>query len=490
MKTAAFLGVLTAMVLPVAGVLWGDSSRALRADAIAKIAEPTSTGGVFGLLTENFYYATFGPLLLMTIIMAWLTRPKTSEPVPEGFSRYQWTYLVVWYLAVAADWLQGPYVYALYASYGFTGQEIAELFVGGFGASMVFGTFAGSAADRWGRKRCAILYCVLYAVSCTTKHCNLYGVLMFGRITGGIATSLLFSTFECWMVAEHIEKKKFSGALLRYMFGLMFFGMYAIAIFAGLAAQAAADFAPLHQLAGYNHIYVGGYTAPFDMSFVLLLANIAPICLLWEENYGDATGTASVMDSLREAGRALSSSWRISILAVVVAAFEGSMYAFVFNWTPALDSKDVPPPHGLIFSLFMMACMCGASAFSLIDSDVKPAYVLLPTFMVATLALGIVSFCLKSPAMLPVVFYAFLVFEFCVGVYFPSAGTLKSSIVPENARAGVYNAYRVPLNAIVCGLLLTNMSLSTSFTVCCTLVAVAAASLTPLAISSEPTAKS
>jgi hypothetical protein len=308
---------------------------------------------------------------------------------------------------------------------------------------------------------------------------------MFGRITGGIATSLLFSTFECWMVAEHIEKRGFSGALLRYMFGLMFFGMYATAIIGGLVAQAAADVAPLHKLDGYNHIYIGGYTAPFDMSFVLLLLNIAPICLLWEENYGDPTGTASVMDSLREAGRALTSSWRIGILGVVVAAFEGSMYAFVFNWTPALDSKDVPPPHGLIFSLFMMACMCGASAFSLIDSDVKPAYVLLPTFIVATLALGVVSFSLNSPALLPLVFYAFLVFEFCVGVYFPSAGTLKSSTVPEAARAGVYNAYRVPLNAIVCGLLLTNMSLSMSFTVCCCLLAVAAAGLAPLAVSGE-----
>ena len=33
------------------------------------------------------------------------------------------------------DWLQGPYVYALYSSYGFSQHDIAVLFVAGFGPS-------------------------------------------------------------------------------------------------------------------------------------------------------------------------------------------------------------------------------------------------------------------------------------------------------------------------------------------------------------------
>eukprot|EP00747_Dinoflagellata_sp_TGD_P066043 gnl/TRDRNA2_/TRDRNA2_154626_c1_seq1.p1 gnl/TRDRNA2_/TRDRNA2_154626_c1~~gnl/TRDRNA2_/TRDRNA2_154626_c1_seq1.p1 ORF type:complete len:459 (+),score=86.40 gnl/TRDRNA2_/TRDRNA2_154626_c1_seq1:191-1378(+) len=375
-----------------------------------------------------------------------------------------------------ADWLQGPYVYALYASYGFSGQEIAELFVAGFGASAVFGTFVGSLADRWGRKKCAVLYCVLYAMSCVTKHSNLYSILMLGRILGGIATSLLFSTFECWMVAEHCQKRQFSGALLRHLFGLMFFGMYATAIVAGLIAQIAADAAPLQPVEGYSHFYVGGYTAPFDLSLILLLVTIFPICILWGENYGDSTGGMSFYDTCKNACQVVCTSWRILILGLVVASFEGCMFAFVFNWTPALDSKSVPPPHGLIFSLFMMACMCGASAFSL--TDAKPSTVLLPTFVLAAASLGAVAFCLQqSSAMLPAIFYSFLVFEFCVGVYFPAMGTLKSEVVPEESRAGVYNIYRVPLNVVVCVLLLSSFKLTSSFYICCVLLVVAIAGL-------------
>ena len=58
-----------------------------------------------------------------------------------------------------------------------------------------------------GRKRACITYCVTYILSCITKHSPQYKVLMLGRILGGIATSLLFSAFESWLVAEHNKVK-------------------------------------------------------------------------------------------------------------------------------------------------------------------------------------------------------------------------------------------------------------------------------------------
>jgi hypothetical protein len=48
----------------------------------------------------------------------------------------------------AGDWLQGPYVYALYQHYGYEVGDIGRLFIAGFGSSMVFGTIAGSMADQ------------------------------------------------------------------------------------------------------------------------------------------------------------------------------------------------------------------------------------------------------------------------------------------------------------------------------------------------------
>ena len=72
-------------------------------------------------------------------------------------------------------------------------------------------------------------------------------------------------------------------------------------------------------------------------------------------------------------------------------------------------------------------------------------------------------------------FVAFLAFEACVGLYFPMMGTLKGDIVPEDMRSTIYNIYRLPLNVIVLMPLLLNFSISTTFTVTSSILAVAVA---------------
>ena len=71
-------------------------------------------------------------------------------------------------LCAAGDWLQGPYVYALYQHYGFDRGDIGRLFIAGFGSSMVFGTVVGALADRT---------CVLHA-ACTAFVGSLSGVCL------------------------------------------------------------------------------------------------------------------------------------------------------------------------------------------------------------------------------------------------------------------------------------------------------------------------
>ena len=51
-------------------------------------------------------------------------------------------------MATAGDWLQGPYVYYLYTTYGYGKGDIGQLFIAGFGSSMLFGTIVGSLADK------------------------------------------------------------------------------------------------------------------------------------------------------------------------------------------------------------------------------------------------------------------------------------------------------------------------------------------------------
>lgn len=457
------------------------ASCTLNANLAVEMNEPAVTAGhsIFSYFTQSFYHMFIPPLLVLSLSLAWLARPSTSENIPGDFRHFQVSFLVAWCLCVGADWLQGPYVYALYASYGYSSHQIAQLFVAGFGSSMIFGCFVGSFADMFGRKKTCVAYCVFYIISCLTKHFNIYSILMFGRITGGIATSMLFSGFECWMVSEHTVRHHFSGGLLSYMFGLMFTSMYLVAIATGFAAQLVVESMTFKPIAEGSNIYVGGSLGPFDMSIVCLVIGMIWITTQWAENYGQGSGESvvrsgrsrgGITETLSEAGKVLISDPRIFMMGVVLSCFEGAMYAFVFNWTPALASEKVPPPHGLIFSAFMMTCMCGASATSIVSNTVRPTIRMAFICLLGVFAFNVSAWMSGKQDHLMLVFVCFLAFEFCVGVYFPSAGLMKSEVVPEHVRTTIYNIYRVPLNAVVVGLLLTDISMVRCFHLCAALL--------------------
>lgn len=159
---------------------------------------------------------------------------KDRITTSQAFNSFKNNYILVYSLMMAGDWLQGPYVYYLYTTYGFGKGDIGQLFIAGFGSSMLFGTIVGSLADKQGRKRACVTYCITYILSCITKHSPQYKILMVGRILGGIATSLLFSSFESWLVAEHF-KRGFDSQWLSLTFSkAIFVGNGLVAIVAGL----------------------------------------------------------------------------------------------------------------------------------------------------------------------------------------------------------------------------------------------------------------
>ena len=55
-------------------------------------------------------------------------------------------------LATFGDWIQGGYLYALYAEYGYSMGGIAALFVVGYGAAATVGTYVGAVGDVHGHR--------------------------------------------------------------------------------------------------------------------------------------------------------------------------------------------------------------------------------------------------------------------------------------------------------------------------------------------------
>jgi predicted MFS family arabinose efflux permease len=402
---------------------------------------------------------------LVCVVLQVVSRSNDKKSVGTSqtsskFSGFQMNYIAVFLLAMFSDWLQGPYVYELYVSYGFSQVEIAELFVCGFASSMIVGTFVGGLADTMGRKLMCIAYCVCYILACFTKMVPNYWVLMVGRFLSGIATSLLFSVFESWMVCEHF-KNGFDSASLGDTFAKATFGNGLVAVIAGLIANTAAQ--------SY------GYVAPFVVAILPLSLVGMIVYSTWSENYGNQQ--LNMLSSLQKGFELVKSDSRIAALAIGQSCFEGAMYTFVFMWTPALKSsaelsgesageENTSNYLGLIFAVYMVCVMCGSSVFKLLSTKRDNIY-LIPILLHSCAFLSMVMITLFFDNKF-IVYLMFLLFESTVGLFYPSYGVIKSEKIPEDIRSAVMNIFRIPLNAFVVFLLLKikNLSPQVVFSIC------------------------
>ncbi|XP_008806366.1 molybdate-anion transporter [Phoenix dactylifera] len=400
---------------------------------------------------EALYYLLFGGLSVVVALLEFSKTSKDRISTSVAFNSFKNNYIVVYSLMMAGDWLQGPYVYYLYHTYGFGKGEIGRLFIAGFGSSMLFGTIVGSMADKQGRKRACVTYCISYILSCITKHSPQFKVLMLGRILGGIATSLLFSAFESWLVAEH-NKRGFEPQWLSLTFSkAIFIGNGLVAIVAGLFANLLTD------TLGF------GPVSPFDAAACFLAIGMAIILSTWGENYGDPSENKDLLSQFKVAAVAIASDEKIALLGAIQSLFEGSMYTFVFLWTPALSPNEEDIPHGFIFATFMLASMLGSSIASrlMARATLKVEGYMQIVFAISSFTLllpVITSFLVTSSSVKGgsmslggcILLFGFCTFEACVGIFWPSIMKMRSQYIPEEARSTIMNFFRIPLNIFVC----------------------------------------
>ncbi|KAH8601190.1 hypothetical protein B0O99DRAFT_736423 [Bisporella sp. PMI_857] len=391
----------------------------------------------------GFYHSAFYALISCCALMTYkqyytfkgsaeeqpLTRnlDPTATNQANAFTRL---FLVVYCLVMASDWLQGPYVYSLYKDqFGLHEELVAALFTTGFLSAGVAGYFVGSFADKYGRKTACLLFCVAYSAACfCTLVPNIY-VLFLGRIFGGLGTSLLYSAFEGWMVTEYHQRR---------------------------IDQHHGN--PLRVVSEWLVEITKTKRSPFIASATLLSITFIVISSTWNENYGDShqeKSSESPQSPQPPATNALQTillNKRILTLGLASCFFEGSMYLFVFFWTPALAATQVPSspplPLGMIFACFMASVMLGSLIFNTIVSKLNLiSHSRLLTIIFATASSSLLIPILTSSQ--PITFWAFCVFEACVGMYWPSLGYLKGRYIEDGMRARVYGILRVPLNVFV-----------------------------------------
>ncbi|RRT82146.1 hypothetical protein B296_00019575 [Ensete ventricosum] len=274
----------------------------------------------------------------------------------------------------------------------------------------------------------------------------------------------------------------------------IFLGNGLIAIVSGLFANLLAD------NLGF------GPVAPFDAAACLLGIGMAIILSSWSENYGDPSNSKDLITQFKGAAAAIAADEIIALLGAIQSLFEGSMYTFVFLWTPALSPNDEDIPHGFIFATLMLSSMLGSSIASRLMARsalrvefymqivfaVSAFTLLLPLISNVRLLLGCanlivlllsffgLSVCdfnanakqfFVAPSAVKggsisfsgcVQLLGFCVFEACIGIFWPSMMKMRSQYIPEESRSTIMNFFRIPLNIFVC-IILYNVSIKTLY---------------------------
>lgn len=311
-------------------------------------------------------------------------------------------------------------------------------------------SFAGAFADRYGRRLACLVYCFSYSLACLSMLSDDRAILFLGRICGGIATTLLYSVFEAWLVTEYHQRGLSAGHLkLSSIFGKMTTLSSIVAILSGIVGDAL--------VASFN----GARVSPFMAGAACAMTAAVLILNLWTENYGvlvdanlDELRQATPTANIRSGVCKTLADGRILVLALVSTFFEGTMYLFVFFWSAALQSahartgSSAALPFGLIFSSFMCAMMAGSALFSLAVPTHTP-YSASRMLLVAVL---VTSCCLLGAVVFEdekVLFWHLCMIELCIGAYLPSMSYLKSDVVEDRVRGRVYSLLRLPLNLFV-----------------------------------------
>lgn len=279
----------------------------------------------------------------------------------------------------------------------------------------------------------SMFFGVFFSLNCLCRISNNFLILCIGRIFSGIATSLLFTVFEAWMIHEH-HQRMYDEALLANTFSLASFGNSIVACVSGIISSFSVSYS--------------GLLAPYMISMILSLITLVYVMINWTENYGDIK--VSAFSNARKAINQIKENGNILKIGLVQCLFETPMYVFVYLWTPTLEKskhKDFESSiiHGLIFSCFMVAIMLGSSIFSRLIKYFRVELISTLNLIIASIAMIIPVF----SSNVYIIFISFIVFEICCGIHFPSLGTQRNDILPDETRSTIMSLFRVGLNIFV-----------------------------------------
>lgn len=319
-------------------------------------------------IETNYKYAPH--MILLSIIFIFQFSTKSHE-VKSNLNPEQkkkgdkifWKYIIVFQIAKAADWCLGPFVFEFFERYhNLSTEGIGRMIAVSFLSSMLLGPLlVGYLNDKSDRKFPCLLYGIFLSVSCLIRQINHPLALIISQILYGICSSVLYTSFENWFIAEtnlvisdkDVKEIVFASAFEKSMIG------------DSLAAVGVSFIT-----GSLKRVY--GIQAPYFFSAFLCLISLISVALLVtsiekletesqkEESKHDFIDVfINIKDSLGVCKR----QPFIILIGLTESLLFAVLHIFIFIWTPILREAKESVDTSEVFTLFMMALMVGGSSF-------------------------------------------------------------------------------------------------------------------------------
>eukprot|EP00945_MAST-04E_sp_MAST-4E-sp1_P006557 g6557.t1 len=476
----------------------------------------------------------FGLCFALTVICGLLgfsnsvfRQRKQDQGRHRGFDSMLCLYLSAYVPAVlASEYLVKMELDSIFRVYKSTSQEqdLISLYCTSFVASAVIGTPLLSFADRFGRKRFVLLFCIFNMVSCILFHLDSLVALIFARVCSGIAMSILFSCFECWLIGEcKLRAMSISEVLHILAFAQFCTGICA---FVGGAVDQVVTLEKEYPMGKgwFEPLMWGGPLLSMELSVLVTLFVAVFTRYVWSENYGRAlsemdhwspqmapvyeqngslsersqlggahgSSASSCTSTFFEGMKAIKKDSSLFQAAVICSCAEGAYYIFLFSWSKYINAMAPQVQIDMMFAILVLCFMIGSSVCPLVTwptlstSALRGAAMssgdgqrqgpkelkLNAYLLVAALSLSPCIITHNSPLL---DLCGFMVYSLCAGVYLPALAVFKCAAVPEKFRVSIYNIFRLPLYALISIMLMMEMSETGVMLLCAGLHVIAAA---------------
>ena len=371
----------------------------------------------------------------------------------------------------------GTHLYVLYEGYGYS---VASLYCLGFLTGAVTTPLTGPLIDKFGRKKSAMMYCILEMWINMLEQYPFLSGLIVSRMVGGVTTNLLSSVFEAWLDTEF---RKLGFGEERYE--TIMRDSVIVSNFAAIASGCLA-----HVLADKL-----GHVGPFEGAVTCTGLALLVIAFAWSENYGTTLhqsesstpeSAPKVTEYLWETAKIFKEDSKLLRIGIIQGLTVASLHIFIFLWSPTLIdfARHVPsmeigmdneglPAFGLIFGYFMIAGVIGGLASPYLRKSVskmiggkaleensRPAgielmvggcYILLGLLLLVPWLVSA-----NNAGSFRTALVAFIAYEVVAGLSIPCEGVIRSIYIPSTSRATMMTLPRVIVNiAVAIGVLST-----------------------------------